>query len=168
MYRIKDFLYMDVYSTSGKRFGFIKDIVIDINSKLIKGFKISSNKIFNKNEIVLSQNIISFSNNMVIKTVSDGNYISFSDIKNTDVVDINGNTVGMISDIIFEMNNFNIKGIIISTGLIKDIALGKKILIPEATILGEDTLLYIIDKKNIEFVSSAHKLCWEDEESNEK
>lgn len=168
MYKIKDFLYMNVYSFDGKKYGFIKDVIIDLNRKVVNGFEISVSKMGNKKSVVLSEDIIAFSEDMITTRISTGNYFSFSQIRGIDTLDINGNILGMVSDIIFDIKDFHISAIIISTGIFKDISSGRKILIPELTILGDENLIYIDDKKNIQFVSNAHKLYFEDEGKNEK
>lgn len=159
---------MDVFSADGKKLGYIKDVIVDMNEKTIKGFDISSNTISNRKSIVLCEDVVTFSTNMVVNGLSFGNYLSFFDVKNVDVIDINGNVIGIISDLVFDMNNFRINAIIISTGVLKDIFIGKKVLLPKSTVLGENSLLFLCNKKSIEFKSNIHKLDLKDDEKNEK
>ena len=58
MFRTKDFILMDVINIKGKKIGFINDIIVDFKSGEVKGFVISSYKLFQKTLSVLKEDII--------------------------------------------------------------------------------------------------------------
>jgi uncharacterized protein YrrD len=67
----------------------------------------------------------------------------------------------MAEDILFHEFTYKIQGLVVSTGFIKNILSGKKILLMNSVILGENAILSISDNSNIDFVSIPHKLFME-------
>lgn len=163
MFRSKNFILMDVVDIKGRKIGFIKDIIIDFHNGEVKGFVVSSYKLFQKTITVLKNNIISFSKTMIVDGYNKDNYLLFSSIKNMDIINRCGDIVGITEDILFNEFTFKIQGIIVSTGFIKNIIFGKKILLMKSLILGEKSILHCKDKNNVDFLSVPHKLFMEDE-----
>ncbi|MCM8710457.1 PRC-barrel domain-containing protein [Clostridium sp. SYSU_GA19001] len=161
MFRSKDFILMDVIDIHGKKIGFVKDIIIDFHNGEVNGVVVSSYRLFQKNINVLRENIISFNKSMVIRGWNKESYLKFSNIKDMDIINKYGDVIGITEDILFHEFTFKIHGIIVSTGLIKNIISGKKILLTNSLILGEKNMLYYKDKSNIDFVSVPHKLFTE-------
>jgi uncharacterized protein YrrD len=161
MFRAKDFILMDVIDIKGKKIGFIKDIIIDFNRGFVIGFVVSSYKIFQKTINVLQEHIVSFNKSMVINGYSKCKYITYDEIRNMDIIDRNGEIIGMLEDILFHKFSFKIHGIIISSGLIKNILKGKRILLINGLILGEKSILYYRSNNKIDFTSIPHKLFTE-------
>jgi uncharacterized protein YrrD len=159
MFRTKDFIFMDVVDIRGKKIGFINDIIIDFKTRQVTGFLISSYKFFQKTLTVLKEDIVSFNKTMVISKCVKHNYFTFSKIKNMDIINTYGELIGMAEDILFHEFTFRIQGIVVSTGFIKNLLTGKKILLINSIIIGERSILYYYsNKNNMEFVSVPHKL----------
>ena len=59
-----------------------------------------------------------------------------------EIIDLNGNIKGTIEDLIIRENDFSIKGLLISTGVIEKLLKGKQILLINQCILGEEYILY--------------------------
>lgn len=166
MFRSKDFYLMDVVDIKGKRLGMIKDLILDFNKGVIEGFFISSYNPFQRNVLVLKNNIIYFDKELILKDIDKGEKLKFSQIKGMDVLDINGNIIGMIEDLIFDEKTFNINGVIVSLGYIENFIRGKRIILIKDLILGETNMLYFSECK-VELKTVPHKLFQKDE-SNEK
>ena len=157
MARSKDFIYMDILDIKGKRLGFIEDIIIDFNNNKVTGFKISSLKIKKEYKAVLIDDIISFSDAMIVNKLSKGIYFTFKGMKNFDVIDTDGKIIGVCEDIIFEKDSFIIKAVVMSTGILSDIKYGKRILLCKDIILGEENLFYKCNK-DFELFSKIHSI----------
>lgn len=141
MFKSKDFSLMEVVHIKNNRIGFIKDLLIDFNSKKIMGFEISCYDFFNKKLNVMKEDIISFENSMVIKNTCKNKCLRFNNIRGIDIWDIHGNMLGMLEDIIFEERSFKIYGVILCSGLLNNYFKGKQILLAEELILGESSIL---------------------------
>jgi uncharacterized protein YrrD len=156
--KIKDFIFMDVVNVAGKKMGFIKDVLIDFNSEEVKGFVMSPYKIYNKNEYVLKENVISFNTVMIIIGSSKNNSLEFQRIKNMDIFDREGSIVGIAEDIIFNEENYKISGLIVSTGILRNFTYGKNIFLIRELILGDENLLYIGNRNNCNFFTTVHEI----------
>lgn len=150
---------MDVVNVLGRRMGFIKDVLIDFNSEEIKGFVMSSYKIYNKNQYILNENVISFNSVMIVSKTSENIFLQFEKIKNMDIFDRKGNIIGITEDIIFNEEDYKINGLIVSTGILRNFMYGKNIFLIRELILGDDNLLYIGNENNCNFFSTVHKIA---------
>lgn len=167
MFRTKDFILMDVINIKGKKIGFINDIIVDFKSGEVKGFVISSYKLFQKTLSVLKEDIVSFNKSMVVGKCIKNKFFTFSKIKNIDIINRYGEIIGMTEDILFQEFTFKIQGLVVSTGFIKNLLVGKKILLVNSIIIGDQSILYYSDNVNIDFISVPHKL-FEEDNCNEK
>lgn len=161
MFRVKDFILMDVIDIKGRRIGFIKDVIIDFNRGEVQGFVISSYSLFQRTMSILKQNIVSFNKSMVINGWSKGKFLLFSSIKNMDVKNRYGDIIGITEDILFHEFTFKIKGVVVSSGLLKNFITGKRILLINSVILGEKSILNYKDFSKVDFTSVPHKLSTE-------
>lgn len=160
MLKSKDFYFMEVVNSDGKRLGFIKDIIVDFYEDKVKGFILFSNGISSKKNIgILKDDIIYYNKKMVTKKVSSCSGINFMSLKNTEINDVCGNIIGKAEDIIFTDSNFAIKGIICSSGLIKNYLYGKRILAEGGFIIGDKNILCFEDSGSILMKSLPHSLC---------
>jgi uncharacterized protein YrrD len=158
MYRSKDFVLMDTIDINGKRIGFIRDVLINFNKGFVVGFSITPSRIFKKVVNVAREDILTFNNNMIVKKTSEEQLLKLSDFKGMDIIDHKGNVLGMVEDIIFDINNFRIKGLVISAGFIHNLIHGKKILLIEDLILGEKNILYFGNARKLCFTTIPHEL----------
>jgi len=142
MVKSKDFIFMDVVSVEGEKIGFIRDLLVDFSKGKVIGFVISPYKFFRKNLNVLKEDIIYFNKRMVVKKVDNNKYLCLHSFINMDVIDKCRNVFGMVEDISFTCDTFEIKGVIVSSGFITNLLRGKRIMLINELILGED-LLYI-------------------------
>ncbi|MGH4119737.1 PRC-barrel domain-containing protein [Clostridium sp.] len=156
MFKSKDFKFMDVVTVEGKRIGFIKDLLIDFNCGKVIGFLVSPYQFFRKNVSVLKEDIIYFNKHMVVKKVEYNKYLCLNSFINMDVIDKCSNIFGMVEDITFTYDTFEIKGIIVSSGFIPNLLRGKRIMLINELILGEENLLYLPNCEEYSFKSMPH------------
>lgn len=167
MFKSKDFIFMDVVSLEGKKVGFIKDLLIDFNKGKVIGFEITPSKFLHKNLSVLKQDIIYFNKNMVVKKIEKNKYLPLHSFINMDVIDKCNNIFGIVEDITFTRDTFDIKGIVVSSGFILNLLKGKRIMLIKELILGEENLLYIPNCSEYSFKSVPHNFFVE-AKANEK
>jgi uncharacterized protein YrrD len=161
VFKSKDFIFMDVIDVNGKKIGFIKDLLIDFNHGEVKGFVVSSNRIFNKNIHIIREDIIAFNETMIIKSSRATGLIEFLRLKNLDIIDHCGEIIGIIEDILFDARTFKISGIIVSQGFFHNFVWGKRIILIQSTILGDKNLLYYSKDDKINQTSVLHNPCIE-------
>ncbi|MBV4423944.1 PRC-barrel domain-containing protein [Clostridium tyrobutyricum] len=142
MYRIRNFIFTEVMNLNGKNLGFVGDLIVDFNFKLVKGFDVISNSILKKDINVYVEDIVSFDPVIIAIKSKQEDVLKFNDIRNIDIVDNTGNIIGRLEDIVFYKGTFRIRAFIISRGFFYDIAHGKKILPAKDLILGEKNILY--------------------------
>lgn len=167
IYRSRDFYMMEVKDVQGKKLGFINEIDINFNKACIVGFILSSYNIFQREVKVLIEDVIIFNEIMIVKKISKKKALGLNIIKGMEVIDKENNILGMVEDIVFEAINFKIKGLIISSGIVKDFISGKRILLLKDLILGDSSILSISEDKNLEFFSKPHKIILEDDKHEE-
>ena len=167
MFKSKDFIFMDVVTAEGKKIGFIRDLLIDFNKGKVIGFEVSPYKFFRKNLSVLKEDIVYFNKNMVVKKVEKNNYLCLNSFVNMEVIDKCKNVFGMVEDIIFTYDTFEIKGIIVSSGFITNLLRGKIIMLVNELILGEENILYIPNCDN-NFLKNMPHNFFEEGKANEK
>lgn len=164
MYRKKDFNYMDVIHISGKKIGFVNDLLIDMNEKKVKGFSVSSYSLFQKSTCIFMEDIISFDTVMIVSRTSKQKYLPFNELKNMDVTDGCGNIIGMVEEIVFEPEHFKIMGMVASTGFINNFIQGKEILLTDNLLIGDNNILYHDKCEKMKLKSIPHILPLEDDE----
>ena len=96
--------------------------------------------------------------------------MQFNDIKGMDVRDKKGSIIGMVEDILFDEEYFFMSAVIVSTGFITNFISGKKIVLINDLVLGEENILYNWKNEHLNFSSVPHKLFMEDDldEKNKK
>ena len=157
MFRTKEFQYMRVETPKGKYLGFVKDIALDYNNKKIIGFRISTFSIFSKEIYVLREDIICINERIIASKVVKDRYPCFSDIKFFDVTTTKGCILGVLEDMIIDIIDFSIKGLVISLGFINKVIKGKEIILIEDSILGDYSILYN-PRENLKLFSIPHKI----------
>ncbi len=157
MLRSKDFYLKNIYDVNGKKIGVVEDIYIDFYNQRVVGFKCSSLSFLNKNDYIDIEDVIELDDEVVVYSRKQGSGLSFKSIKNLNIVDINGIKKGVLEDIIVDSNNYNIKGIIASSGIFDRLIKGKEIFLLEQCILGDEYILYT-GKDNIEFKTMIHDM----------
>ena len=157
MYRAKDFRYMKVVNVKGKTLGYINDVLIDYHNKLVKGFSVSSLNLFKKSQQILVENIVAVDTVMIANEFNKESYIPFSEIRDLEVYNSRGMLIGVVEDIIIERKTYEIKGILISSGLIHKLIDGKSILIPSKCILADDYMIHFENDSKIKLYSMPHK-----------
>lgn len=163
MFRTKDFIMMDVVDIKGKKVGFVRDIIIDFHRGEVKGFVVSTYKLMQQTITILKEDIISFNKTMVISNSRKESSLKFSNIKNMDIVNRYGDIIGMVEDILFHEFSFKINGLVVSTGFLKNIIKGKRILLMNSVILGNESILFTSLDNEISFLSVPHRIFTEEE-----
>lgn len=143
MYRGKDFFLMDVNDINGKNIGFIKDILVDFNKGMVIGFVVSCYKFMRNNVSVLVDDIISFNNDMIVNKISKDRYLELSEIRNMDIINKFGEIIGITEELLFDKKNFKIKGLIVSMGFFRNFIGGKRIILINEIIIGEENILFL-------------------------
>ncbi|MBS5825199.1 MAG: PRC-barrel domain-containing protein, partial [Clostridium argentinense] len=143
MYKSRDFIFMDVLDLKGEKLGYIKDVLINFSKREVIGFRVTPYKLFRKTFSVLIEDVIYFNGSMVINKIDKEEYLAFSDIKKMYVIDKNSKTLGIVKEIIFDGETFEIKALSIAYSLITSMFRERKILLIKDMILGENNLLYI-------------------------
>ena len=163
MYRSRDFYLKGIYNVKGKKLGIIKDLYIDFNSGMVKGFKVNNMSLLSKKSYGDIEDIINIDEDIIIEKLIDKEGLKFSDIKGMDVIDKFGNSRGVVDDILIDEDDFFIKGIIITSGLIDKMIKGKEIVLINRSLLAEDYILYLgepnIVVKNIPHEMNRYEYC---------
>ena len=142
MFKTRDFYLMKVYDTNGKYLGSVSDIAIDFYEGNVKGFIISSLSIFTKKNFVKKENIISLEDVIIVSSIESYKGLTFNNIKFMDIVDNQNIMKGVLEDLIIDKNEFVIKGMIMSSGVIDTMFKGKEIILSSGCILCEKFILY--------------------------
>lgn len=158
MYRSKDFLFMDIIDIRGRKQGSIKDILVNFYKGSVTGFSISSTKAYKKCLTVQKEDIIAFNSNMIVKNIIEDNALELSRVKGMDVIDIKGNIIGVVEDVLFSNCDFSINGVIVSTGFIRNLIYGKKVFLIKDLIFGDKNILYFKENTNMNFATIPHEL----------
>lgn len=157
MYRLKDFLGKKILYVSGKKIGTVTDLAVSFSEKKVKGFAIKGINIFgNKSKVVLVEDSIYIDDILIVSKLTDAKHLTFSSVKGMEVMDIQGNIIGIVEDIIFD-REFYMKGIIVSPGLLRKIKVGKGVLLISDLIVGDCNVLYY-GKNNIRFSILRHSI----------
>ena len=142
MFKWRDFYLMKVYDSKNKYIGVIEDISIDFSKGSIEGFVISPASIIKKHTFVAINAIISIDKVMKIKETSKFKGLKFKKIKFIDILNKNKMLIGVLEDLIIDKESFNIKGLIISSGIFDKMFKGKEIITLKHCILCDDYILY--------------------------
>lgn len=162
MLRYLDIKGMEIVDTNGTKIGIIEDCIADIKTGRVcsavikrKGIKCSYhitalNNIKNfKGTVICSENYYNISKKTITK-ISENLVNSFLD---REIIDINGQRLGCLIDIILDKNTGKIKALICSRGIFDDIFYGRKIIINDRNIVfGKDKI--ITDKCSIDFTNN--------------
>lgn len=165
MLKSKDFILKNVERITGKRIGFINDVLLNISKRQIIGFSVISKKLFSKDVYILKENIISFGDKLIFTEFNKGKYLKLSNIKGFEVIDINGNIIGVLEDILVTEEGLSIIGILVSTGLIENFIEGKRIFLLDDIILGDKSIFLFNSNKEFNFYTKPHFTCLGDEEN---
>lgn len=157
MFRTRDFYLKKVYSVDGKKIGVIEDLYIDFYFGKIVGFEISNHALFSKKNYVGIEEIINIGEDMIISNINKGTGLKFKDIKDMDIIDTSGNIKGVLEDIIIDRQDYSIKGVVITSGLLDKMIKGKEIILINRCILGEEYILYT-GSDGIMFKSMPHNM----------
>lgn len=149
MAKSRDYIYMDVINIQGKKVGYIKDLLVDFNKGEVIGFKINPYRLFGKDFNVLKENIVYYKSQLVINNIVKEKYLEFSTIMNMHVIDKYSNILGLVSEIVFDDDNFKIKGIAVKDYNIFTMFKKRSILLKSDLILGDEYILYSTENTSI-------------------
>jgi|GEM_PF-5379512 len=162
MKRWKDFKHLDIYNFRHKKIGFSKDIVVDFYKWKIVGISISNSSFFSKKNGFLRNKILDADFERGKITIKDIEVLygdTFSKIKGIEIVDNSECIVGILDDLFID-DNFRIKAILISCGIIMNFIEGKRVALTEDL---KYTSKYIKLNKSIEetLISMPHGISRE-------
>ncbi|MEG1255293.1 PRC-barrel domain-containing protein [Clostridium sp.] len=149
MAKSRDYIYMDVMNIRGNKIGYIKDLLVDFNKGKVIGFKINPYKLLGKDFNVLKEDIVYYKSQLVISNVIRDKYLEFSTIMNMHVVDKNSNILGLVSEIIFCEDNFEMKGLAVRDYNIFSMFKNREIFLIKDLIIGEGYIFYSGENNNI-------------------
>lgn len=142
MLKTRDFYLLKVYDIKGKYLGVIDDIAIDFYKGNIIGFFISNFSLFSKKNYINKDEIVAINEVVIVNSITYHKGLSFKEIKDMDIMDINNTMRGVLEDLIIEKKDLSIKGLIMSSGIFDKMLKGKEILLLKQCTLGEDFILY--------------------------
>ena len=157
MFKTRDFYFKKVYNIKGKKIGIIEDLYIDFYQGKVVGFKVSNSILFSKKNYLDMQDIIDIGEDVIVSSIRQGEGLTFKEIKYMEVIDTLSNIKGVLEDIIIDIQDYSIKAIVISSGLIDKMIKGKQIIILNRCILGEEYILYT-GNEGISFKSMPHNM----------
>ncbi|BCZ48232.1 photosystem reaction center subunit H [Clostridium gelidum] len=157
MFKTRDFYFKKVYNIRGKKIGIIEDLYIDFYQGKVVGFKVSNSILFSKKNYLDMQDIIDIGEDVIVNSIRQGEGLTFKEIKYMEVIDTLSNIKGVLEDIIIDIQDYSIKAIVISSGLIDKMIKGKQIIILNRCILGEEYILYT-GNEGISFKSMPHNM----------
>lgn len=146
MFKTKDFYLKKVYNINGKKIGIIEDLYIDFHLGKVLGFKISNSFLFSKNNYVDMSDVVDIGEDVIVDSIRSGKGLSFKEIKYLEVVDTLGEVKGVLEDVVVDIQDYSVKALVISSGLIDKMIKGKQIILLSKCILGEKYILYTGDK----------------------
>lgn len=149
MAKSRDYLYKDVMNINGEKIGYIKDLLVDFGRSEVVGFKINPYKIMKKGFNVLKEDIIYQREQLIVKDTAKNKFIEFSSIMNMYVVDKCFNILGLVSEVIFDDEEFIIKGISIRDYNLWSMFKSRRILLIKELIIGEEYIFFIGDNPKI-------------------
>lgn len=155
MFKSKDLYMKNIYDLNGKKVGTSKEILIDFYTGRVLGLEI--NTFGFKNDYVDIKDIIQIDEEILIKKVSEIKGIRFSDIRDMEVIDRLGNSKGVVEDLLIEEDSYDIKGIILNSGIIDTLLKGKEVILINNSVLGEEYILYL-GQPNIVFKNVPHEI----------
>ncbi|WP_294351360.1 PRC-barrel domain-containing protein [uncultured Clostridium sp.] len=155
MFKSKDLYMKNIYDLNGKKVGTSKEILIDFYTGRVLGLEI--NTFGFKNDYVDIKDIIQIDEEILIKKVSEIKGIRFSDIRDMEVIDRLGNSKGVVEDLLIEEESYDIKGIILNSGIIDTLLKGKEVILINNSVLGEEYILYL-GQPNIVFKNIPHEI----------
>lgn len=157
MFKTRDFYLKKVYSVEGKKIGVIEDLYIDFYYGKVIGFEVSNHSLFSKKNYVNIGDVIDSGDDMIISSINRGTGLKFKQIKDMDIIDTLGNVKGVLEDLIIDTQDYSIKGIVITSGLLDKMIKGKEIILINRCILGEKYILYT-GNDGILFKSMPHNM----------
>ncbi|NLY44070.1 MAG: hypothetical protein GX066_08915 [Clostridiaceae bacterium] len=160
MQKCSDVIGLPVISLStGEKIGFVKDILLDSDTKKIKAFVIYSRNIFSKPRAVLSENIVRVGKGAVLvrdreKTVSVRELMSLPNIRsykeglvNQPVYTDSGVDLGVVQDAIFNFEIGQLDEIEVSDGIVQDLMEGRKIISASESLQLEQGIVIVETEK---------------------
>ena len=142
MVKWRNFYLMKIYDSKNKYIGVVDDISIDFYNGVVKGFTISPASIFKKHTYVSVDSIISVDEIMKIKNTSRFEWLKFKEIKYMDIINKEKKLLGVLEDLIIDEKTFEIKGMIISSGIFDKMFKGKEVITLKHCSLCDEYILY--------------------------
>lgn len=140
LHRYSEVLNLPVIcADSGEKAGVVKDILFDLNGREVKALLLESKGLIPSRRTVLRSNLLRLGDNAAIigsaSCVSNMNRKAYKDAFEDEarplglrVYSKDGGELGIVKDVIFDIQSGKIEGFEISDGLLQDIIQGRKIL----------------------------------------
>ena len=158
IFRAKDFYMMEVRDTLGRKLGILSGLSLDISKQQVDGFCLHSRGLKNEIKKINMEDVIAFNEFMIVKATHNKGSLNFNKLRGMEVYDLQSNLLGKIEEMLFNIVNFKLIAIILTTGLIKDVVKGKRLLLTENLIIGEKSILLMEKNEKIKFFSRIHSI----------
>ena len=146
MNKVKDFIIMNVFDLNGRKIGEVKDIAINYYESKVIGFQISTRG-FSKKNFIRKENIVSISDSIIVDKVFKNQGLIFNDIKDMEIINKEGVLIGIVEDLLIDIKNFTIRGLLVSTGFFDKFIKGRIVILLSETILGDGHILFLGNSK---------------------
>lgn len=157
MFKTRDFYLMKVFDLKGKYIGVVSDLNIDFYNGKVLGLFISNYRPFSKRNYVQMDDIVSFGEVITIANIYENKGLPFRRLQYLEIYDMSNIMKGVLEDILIDVTDYSIKGLIVSSGIFDKMLKGKEILLIQNCVLGEDYILYR-GSKNIILKSLPHNV----------
>ena len=141
LYKTRDLYLRKVYNDKNKLVGIVEDIYVDLQKGRVLGIKVSERKLFFKNNFININKLIIDNEKIIAANFEEKKGVEFKNIKDIEVFDEEENLKGVIEDIFID-DDFNIKGFIVSSGIINNITKGKEIFLPAECEYKDNIVIY--------------------------
>lgn len=154
MHRKYNFMSMEIYNLKGKKNGVVCDISLDFREMSICGFHVESSIPFKNKAFISKNDVVYYSDDLIAKKFTKVFGIAYSSIENMDIYNLEGEILGIVNDIIVD-EDLKLIAVIISSGFLKDIFDGRRILLVKDLIVGDENIVYH-GREKIQFKNLAH------------
>lgn len=142
MAKSRDYIYMDVMNIDGEKIGYIKDLLVNFDKCEVVGFKINPYKLMKRGFNVLKEDIIYHKSQLIVRDIVKEKYLELSTIMNMHVLDRYSNILGLVTEIVFDAEDYKIKGIAVRDYNLWSMFKNRRIFLLKELIVGEEYIFY--------------------------
>ncbi|EYE89661.1 photosystem reaction center subunit H [Fervidicella metallireducens AeB] len=162
MKKYLDLRGINVVDEKGNLKGNVDDCIFDIKRRKIYSLVVSTRSFFSPWFLVSFCNISAINDSVIIrenpfkinkKLVKKNKQFMIQYYIGKEIIDTEGNTLGILSDLIFDEKSGYVKAIICSRGVVDDLIEGRRIIIlNDLTVFGREKI--IVEKSSMEIINN--------------